>query len=93
VKAHSSRLRKIDPSPTIRLWSCGGGRTRGLCALGDHLLKVRNVSIGQSATRGLIKGERGLVHILDRETLIQVANGSYGLAEKEYERLFGRPQH
>jgi hypothetical protein len=51
------------------------------------------VSIGQSATRGLIKGERGLVHILDRETLIQVANGSYGLAEKEYERLFGRPQH
>jgi CRP-like cAMP-binding protein len=43
--------------------------------------------------RGLIKGERGLVHILDRGTLIQVANGSYGLAEKEYERLFGRPQH
>jgi CRP-like cAMP-binding protein len=43
--------------------------------------------------RGLIKGDRGLVHILDRPTLIQVADGSYGLAEKEYELLFSRTRH
>jgi CRP-like cAMP-binding protein len=43
--------------------------------------------------RGAIKGERGLVHILDRSTLIQLADGSYGVAEKEYERLFGGARH
>jgi CRP-like cAMP-binding protein len=38
--------------------------------------------------RGFIKGERGLVSVLDRQSLIKLTNGSYGVAEREYERLF-----
>jgi CRP-like cAMP-binding protein len=38
--------------------------------------------------RGFIKGERGLISILDRQSLIKLTNGAYGVAEAEYERLF-----
>jgi CRP-like cAMP-binding protein len=47
------------------------------------------IAMGELEARGLIKGDRGLVHILDRQTLIKLTNGSYGMAEAEYERLFG----
>jgi len=30
-----------------------------------------------------------MVHIVDRPTLIKLTSGSYGMAESEYERLFG----
>jgi CRP-like cAMP-binding protein len=36
---------------------------------------------------GLIKASRGQVWVIDREGLIEAANGGYGLAEKEYVRL------
>lgn len=39
--------------------------------------------------RGLIRARRGTISIEDREGLIEAANGSYGLAEREYERLLG----
>ena len=41
--------------------------------------------------RGLIRAARGHILVLDRDGLIDVADGSYGVAEAEYERLFGRP--
>jgi CRP-like cAMP-binding protein len=37
----------------------------------------------------MIRATRGLITILDREGLRRKANGSYGLAEAEYERLIG----
>lgn len=36
----------------------------------------------------LIRSRRGRITIVDRRGLIHLANGSYGVAEKEYERLF-----
>jgi CRP-like cAMP-binding protein len=40
--------------------------------------------------KGLIRATRGAVAIVDRDGLIQHANGTYGLPEREYERLLGR---
>jgi CRP-like cAMP-binding protein len=37
----------------------------------------------------LIKSTRGLVTVLDREGLEEIAGGSYGVPEAEYARLFG----
>ena len=36
---------------------------------------------------GLIKASRGAVRVLDRPGVMVCANGSYGIAEVEYERL------
>lgn len=41
--------------------------------------------------KGLIRSTRGLLTVLDREGLNEQANGSYGVPEAEYERLFGCP--
>ena len=41
--------------------------------------------------KGLIRSTRGLIVVLDREGLIEQANGSYGVPEAEYERLLGQP--
>ena len=38
---------------------------------------------------GLIRATRGQIAIRDREGLMMLANGSYGEAEAEYERLIG----
>lgn len=38
---------------------------------------------------GMIRATRGIITVLDREKLKRKANGSYGLAESEYERLIG----
>lgn len=40
--------------------------------------------------RGIIRGHRGGLTILDREALEEAANGSYGVPEAEYQRLFGK---
>jgi CRP-like cAMP-binding protein len=37
---------------------------------------------------GLVRGERGSVTLFDRDGLEEIANGLYGPAEAEYERLF-----
>ena len=41
--------------------------------------------------QGLIRARRGAIHIIDRPGLIATANSTYGLAEREYERLLGEP--
>ncbi|KAB0682059.1 Crp/Fnr family transcriptional regulator [Aureimonas leprariae] len=39
---------------------------------------------------GLIRATRGIINVRDRDKLMELADDSYGLAEAEYERLFGR---
>jgi CRP-like cAMP-binding protein len=39
--------------------------------------------------RGLIRASRGGIHIADRDGMIGMAQHSYGLAEREYQRLLG----
>ena len=46
------------------------------------------IAMGELESHGVIKGERGLVSILDRSRLIKLTNGTYGVAEEQYERLF-----
>lgn len=41
--------------------------------------------------RGLVKTGRGTIDVIDRDGLIETADGSYGTAETEYERMFGHP--
>lgn len=38
---------------------------------------------------GLIRATRGSIAILDRDGLIEAANGAYGFAEQHYQRLLG----
>jgi CRP-like cAMP-binding protein len=40
--------------------------------------------------RGMIRGHRGGLTILDRPALEEAANGSYGVPEAEYQRLFAK---
>lgn len=47
------------------------------------------VAIQALEAAGLIKAERGLITILDRPRLEDIADGSYGAPEGEYERLLG----
>jgi CRP-like cAMP-binding protein len=39
--------------------------------------------------KGLIQAQRGLITVLDREGLIEAANGHYGIPEEEYVRVMG----
>jgi hypothetical protein len=43
--------------------------------------------------RGLIRAQRGEIVIRDRQGLILCADGGYGEAEAEYQRLIGRIGH
>jgi CRP-like cAMP-binding protein len=56
------------------------------------MLGVRRpgVTIGlrEFERRGYIDGARGVITILDRSALETAANGYYGIAEAEFERLF-----
>lgn len=38
---------------------------------------------------GLISTDRGVISVLDRTGLKRAANGAYGVAEAEYNRVFG----
>ena len=40
-----------------------------------------------------IRARRGVITILDRERLMEIAEASYGAPEAEYERLLGDPGH
>jgi CRP-like cAMP-binding protein len=46
------------------------------------------IALGELENRGLIRCKRGLITILDRPTLEKLTNGSYGIAEAEYDRRF-----
>lgn len=54
-----------------------GVRRAGVTTALQHLQKI-----------GLTRGDRGAVTILDRDGLEETADGLYGPAEAEYERLF-----
>ncbi len=42
--------------------------------------------------KGLIRATRGTIQIVDREGLAQHSEGTYGRAEREYERIMGRTE-
>lgn len=48
------------------------------------------VTINALVTKGMIIQKRGMVEILDRRALEDASNGSYGLPEAEFKRLFSR---
>lgn len=50
------------------------------------------IALNELESRGLVKGKRGLISILDRPSLIKLSNGAYGIAELECERLFASAQ-
>jgi CRP-like cAMP-binding protein len=50
------------------------------------------IALGELENRDLIRNKRGIITILDRPTLIKLTNGSYGVAEAEYDRRFGAKQ-
>jgi CRP-like cAMP-binding protein len=57
------------------------------------MLGVRRAGVTDAihalAGRGLIKAERGHLRIIDRDGLLEDANGCYGQPEREYRRLIG----
>jgi DNA-binding transcriptional MocR family regulator len=57
------------------------------------LLGVRRqgvtVALHELEGRGLIRSTRSHVRILDRDGLLQAANGFYGIPEAEYDRAIG----
>jgi CRP-like cAMP-binding protein len=57
------------------------------------MLAVRRPGVTEAlhalAKRGLIKHDRGTIVMIDREGLIERANGLYGVPESEYRRLIG----
>ena len=40
---------------------------------------------------GFIRAKRGQITVLDRDSLIEFADGTYGAPEAEYLRLLGKP--
>jgi CRP-like cAMP-binding protein len=46
------------------------------------------VTLNELESRGVIKSDPGMISILDRPRLIEISNGTYGIAEAEYQRLF-----
>ena len=59
------------------------------------MLAVRRAGVTEALRElrlhGAISTGRGTVKILDRDMLIELASGSYGPPEAEYERLLGKP--
>jgi CRP-like cAMP-binding protein len=46
-------------------------------------------ALNEFQKRGVIQTKRGVIQIVDRGALEEAANGSYGVPESEYRRLFG----
>jgi hypothetical protein len=51
------------------------------------------IALGELEDRDLIRTKRGMITILDRPSLMKLTNGSYGVAEAEYQRRFETKQH
>jgi hypothetical protein len=47
------------------------------------------IAMNELKDLGLIRCSRGHVSILDRPRLTKLTNGTYGVVEAQYERLFG----
>jgi hypothetical protein len=58
------------------------------------MLGVRRAGVSTAIehfeAKGLVSAARGMVCILERDGLIEAANGFYGAPEAEYERVFNR---
>jgi CRP-like cAMP-binding protein len=48
------------------------------------------VALGELHKRGIIQLSRGVINVIDRNALVEAANGIYGIPEAEYCRLLGR---
>ncbi|HKB96919.1 MAG TPA: Crp/Fnr family transcriptional regulator [Rhizomicrobium sp.] len=57
--------------------------------LGARRAGVTN-ALSEFQRRGVLRVKRGVIGILDRGGLEEAANGSYGVPEAEYQRLFGQ---
>ena len=57
--------------------------------LGARRAGVTN-ALSEFQRRGVLNVKRGVIGIADRGGLEESANGSYGVPEAEYKRLFGR---
>jgi CRP-like cAMP-binding protein len=49
-----------------------------------------SIAVENFVDRGLASAARGMIRILDRDGLIEIAGGFYGAPEAEYERVFNR---
>jgi CRP-like cAMP-binding protein len=47
------------------------------------------IALSELEDHGFIHTKRGLISILDRPAMIEMTEGIYGVAEKEYERRLG----
>jgi CRP-like cAMP-binding protein len=47
------------------------------------------VALSEFQKHGIIQAQRGVITVKDRNALKEAANGSYGIPEAEYRRLFG----
>jgi len=58
------------------------------------MLGVRRAGVSTAVegfeAQGLVSTARGLIGVLDRDGLIQIANGLYGASEAEYERVLNK---
>jgi CRP-like cAMP-binding protein len=68
-----------------------GDRLRLVHEFLARMLGVRRpgvtVAIHALESSGVIESARGVITVVDREGLEEMANGSYGVPEREYERL------
>jgi CRP-like cAMP-binding protein len=51
-----------------------------------------SVAVEHFEAQGLIRATRGMIGVLDRDGLIQIADGLYGGPEAEYERVFSQSE-
>jgi CRP-like cAMP-binding protein len=60
-----------------------------------RMLAVRRagvtVALQTLEERGVIRTGRANITIVDRKGMVELADGTYGIPEKEYERLIGQP--
>jgi CRP-like cAMP-binding protein len=73
------RLKRDDLPLTHEFMSMMLGTRRSSVTTATHVLEGN----------GLIRATRGVITVRDREKLEELAGDAYGLAEAEYERLFG----
>jgi hypothetical protein len=60
------------------------------------MLGARRASVtlaaGILARAGLIRYTRGIIQVLDRDSLEEASCECYGIIQREYERLIGKPE-
>jgi CRP-like cAMP-binding protein len=49
------------------------------------------VALNSLERHGVIQTARAHITVIDRKRMVELANGTYGVPEQEYERLIGQP--